>query len=190
MAKKAEEPKKAAPMPDAYKVKLETSKGDIVVEVRKEWAPRAAGRFYELVGANYYDNARFYRVVRNFIAQFGIHPDPKQGALFRDLKFADDPLKLSNKKGTLAFAQNGPNTRSVQVFINLRDNSAVLDRSFPAFGKIVEGMDVAAKLAFLYGDLAPKGAGPDGMKAELMGNAYLEKDFPRLDYIKKATVVP
>ncbi|MBL8232944.1 MAG: peptidylprolyl isomerase [Bryobacterales bacterium] len=181
--------KAKAPMPDVYKVKLETTKGDIVVEVRKEWAPRAAERFHELVEAGYYDEAKFYRVIRGFIAQFGVAADPKKGAMFRDLKFMDEPLKLSNRKGTLAFAQNGPHTRTVQVFINLKDNSAMLDKHFPAFAKVVEGMDVAEKLAFLYGELGPKGAGPDGVKAETLGNVYLERDFPRLDAIKKASIV-
>lgn len=178
-----------APMPDVYRVKLETTKGDILLEVRKEWAPRAAERFYELVEAGYYDEAKFYRVIRGFIAQFGVAADPKKGAMYRDLKFMDEPLKLSNRKGTLAFAQNGPHTRTVQVFINLKDNSAMLDKNFPAFAKVVEGMDVAEKLAFLYGELGPKGAGPDGIKAEMLGNVYLQRDFPRLDAIRKASIV-
>lgn len=177
------------PIPGVYKVKLETTKGDMIVEVRKEWAPRAAERFYELVEAGYYDEAKFYRVIRGFIAQFGIAADPRKGAMYRDLKFMDEPLKLSNRKGTLAFAQNGPHTRSVQVFINLKDNSAMLDKNFPAFAKVVEGMDVAEKLAFVYGELAPKGAGPDGIKAETLGNVYLERDFPRLDAIRKASIL-
>ncbi|MCS7025956.1 MAG: peptidylprolyl isomerase [Bryobacteraceae bacterium] len=186
-AQSAKQEKK--PAPDLYRVKLETTKGDIVVEVQKQWSPRAAERFYELVQAGYYDEAKFYRVIRGFIAQFGVAADPKKGALYRDLKFLDEPTRLSNKKGTLAFAQNGPHTRSVQVFINLKDNSAMLDKNFPAFAKIVEGMDVAEKLAFVYGELAPKGAGPDGVKAEMLGNAYLEREFPRLDAIKKATII-
>jgi peptidyl-prolyl cis-trans isomerase A (cyclophilin A) len=189
-AKKEAAPAKKAVMPDTYRVKLETSKGDIVVEVQKEWAPRAAERFYELVGAGYYNGTRFHRVMRSFVAQFGIAPDPKQGQLWRELKFADEPVKLGNKRGTLSFAHSGPHTRAVQVFINLKDNSVLLDKqSFPAFGKVVEGMEVADKLTFLYGDLAPKGAGPDGIKAELQGNAYLDREFPRLDHIRKASVV-
>jgi peptidyl-prolyl cis-trans isomerase A (cyclophilin A) len=188
--KKEAPPPAKSSMPDTYRVKLETSKGDIVVEVQKEWAPRAAERFYELVGAGYYNGTRFHRVVRTFVAQFGIAPDPKQGQLWRELKFSDEPVKLGNKRGTLSFAHSGPHTRAVQVFINLKDNSALLDKqSFPAFGKVVEGMEVADKLTFLYGDLAPKGAGPDGIKAELQGNAYLDREFPRLDHIRKASIV-
>jgi peptidyl-prolyl cis-trans isomerase A (cyclophilin A) len=187
--KAAEPPKKKEPLPDVYRVKLDTSRGDIVIEVKKEWAPRAAERFYELVDAGYYDNSRFHRVIRGFIAQFGIHADPRQGALYRDLKFPDEPVKLGNKRGTVSFAHNGPNTRAVQVFLNLRDNSSLDKQSFPAFGKIVEGMDVADKLTFLYGELAPRGSGPDGIQAELRGNVYLVKDFPRLDFIRKASVI-
>lgn len=188
-AKKAAGAAKQAPMPDTYRVKLETGKGDIVIEVKKEWAPRAAERFYELVGVHYYDGSCFHRVIRGFIAQFGIAPDPKQGELWRELRMADEPVKLSNKRGTVSFAHNGPNTRAVQVFLNLRDNSPLDKQSFPAFGKVVVGMDVADKLTFLYGELTPKGSGPDGIKAELQGNAYLERDFPRLDSIRKASVI-
>jgi peptidyl-prolyl cis-trans isomerase A (cyclophilin A) len=188
--KKAAEAPKPPPMPDSYRAKLETSKGDIVVEVKKEWAPRAAERFYELVQAGYYNQSRFHRVIRGFVAQFGIHADPRQGQIWRDLRFPDEPMKLGNRRGTLSFAHNGPHTRSVQVFINLKDNRALDKQSFPAFGRVVEGMDVAANLSFLYGELAPRGAGPDGVKAELQGNEYLEKQFPRLDYIRKAAVVP
>lgn len=188
--KKAAAPPEKAPLPDVYKVKLDTSKGDIVVEVNKEWSPRAAGRFFELVQAGAYDGSRFHRVIRGFVAQFGIHADPRQGQLWRDLRFPDEPVKLSNKRGTLSFAHSGPHTRAVQVFINLRDNRTLDKQSFPAFGRIVEGLEVADRLASLYGELAPKGAGPDGVKAELEGNAYLEREFPRLDYIRKAVVVP
>jgi len=187
--KNAEAQKKVL-LPDAYRVKMETSKGDIVLEVRKEWAPRAAERFHELVAAGYYNDSRFYRVIRGSIAQFGIAGDPRQGALYRDLKFPDEPVVLGNKRGTVAFAHSGPNTRAVQVFLNLRNNSMLDKQGFPAFGKVVEGMDVADKLSFLYGELAPKGAGPDGIQAELRGNAYLDKDYPRLDSLRKASVLP
>lgn len=176
-------------LPATYRVKLETTKGDIVIEVKKEHAPRAAERFYELVTAGYYNNSRFHRVIRGFIAQFGIHADPKQGALYRDLKFPDEPVILKNKRGTIAFAHNGPHTRAVQVFFNLKNNPALDQQSFPAFGTIVEGLDVADKISFLYGELAPKGAGPDGIQAELRGNEYLDRQFPRLDHIKKASLV-
>lgn len=188
--KKASEAPKKAATPDVYRVRLETSKGDIVIEVKKEWSPRAAERFYALVDAKYYNGSKFHRVLRGFIAQFGIAPDPKQGALYRDLKFADEPVKLRNKRGTVSFAHSGPHTRAVQVFLNLRDNPALDQQSFPGFGKVVEGMDVADKISFLYGELSPKGSGPDGIKAELQGNAYMEKEYPRLDFIKTASIIP
>ncbi len=188
-AKKAEAPPKAEPMPAVYRVKLETNKGDIVLEVRKEWAPRAAARFYELVTAGYYDGSRFHRVIRNYFAQFGIHRDPKMSQLWRELRFPDEPVKMSNKKGWMSFAQLGPNTRNVQAFLNLKDNTDLDKQGFPPFAQVVEGMDVAERLYSSYGELQPKGGGPDGVKAELQGNAYLEAQFPRLDYIVKASLV-
>lgn len=188
--RKKAEAVKPPPMPDVYRVKLETNRGDIIVEVKKEWAPRAAERFYELVNVGYYNEARFYRVIRNYVAQFGIHRDPKQGELWRELRFPDEAVKLGNKKGTLSFAQSGPNTRNVQVFINLKDNAPLDKQGFPAFGRIVEGMDAAEKLNFVYGELQPKGGGPDGIKAEMQGNRYFELQYPRLDYIRKAAVLP
>lgn len=188
--KQSAAPAKVEPAPAVYKVKLETSKGDIVVEVHKEWAPRAADRFWELVAARYYDEARFYRVVRNFIAQFGIHRNAEQNRLWHELKIPDDPVKQKNRKGTLSFAHNGPNTRSTQVFINLKDNPILDTANFAPFARVVEGMDVAEKLYFAYGEIAPRGGGPDGAKAEAEGNAYLEPRYPRLDYIKTARVIP
>jgi peptidyl-prolyl cis-trans isomerase A (cyclophilin A) len=188
-AKKVEAPK-PPPMPDVYRVKLETSKGDIMLEAHKEWAPRAAARFYELVTTGYYDQSRFHRVIRNYVAQFGIHRDPKMAQLWRELRFPDEPVKQSNRKGWLSFAQLGPNTRNVQVFINLKDNRDLDKQGFPPFARIVEGMDVAERLYMSYGELQPKGGGPDGVKAELQGNAYLESQYPRLDYIVKASIVP
>lgn len=187
--KKVEAPK-PGPMPDLYRVKFETNKGDIVLEVRKEWAPRAAARFYELVTTGYYDGTRFHRVIRNYVAQFGIHRDPKMSQLWRELRFPDEPVRKSNRKGWMSFAQSGPNTRNVQAFLNLRDNVDLDKQGFPTFAQVVEGMDVAERLYGSYGELQPKGGGPDGVKAELQGNAYLEAQYPRLDHIVKASVLP
>lgn len=188
LRKKAEAPK-PRPMPDVYKVKLATSKGDVTLEVRKEWAPRAAERFWELVGMRFFDESRFHRVIRNFIAQFGVHRDPEQNRLWRELKFPDDPVKQSNRRGWVSFAHNGPNTRATQVFINLRDNRFLDKTGFAPFAQVVEGMDVVEKLYYSYGELAPKGTGPDATKTETEGNRYLEERFPRLDYIRTARVV-
>ena len=185
-------PKKAAapqpaPVPEVYRVKLETTQGDIVVEVRKAWAPAAADRFHELVTQKFFDDAAFYRVMRNYIAQFGIHKDPKVSELWRLNRMPDDKRKESNRKGTLAFAQNGPGTRTTQVFINLADNAPLDGQGFVPFGKVVSGMDVAAKLYAGYGDSSPRGYGPDAAKLENQGNAILA-GFPRLDFIKTARI--
>jgi peptidyl-prolyl cis-trans isomerase A (cyclophilin A) len=190
-AEKAAAPAKPAPMPDIYRAGLETTRGDIVIEVHKEWAPRGAERFYDLVNANFYDGARFYRVVRNYIAQFGFSGRPQVDALWSMAYMPDDPPnKLSNKRGYVSFAQSGPRTRSTQIFINLRDNRD-LDRSgFVPFGQVVEGMEVVDKLYFSYGDIPPRGNGPDPTRLGKEGNEYLENQFPRLDTIKKITITP
>lgn len=183
---------KAAPaerVADIYRVKFETSKGDFTVEVTRAWAPIGADRFHELVKARYFDEARFYRVIRGFVAQFGIHRDSKTSELWRQLKIVDDPQKEKNRRGTLSFAQNGPNTRTTQIFINLADNKRLDGQGFVPFGRITEGIEIADKLAFLYGETAPSGAGPDAAKAEAMGNSYLISQFPRLDHIKSARVI-
>lgn len=185
--KKAEAPK-PAPVPDVYRVKLATTQGDIVVEVRKAWAPAAADRFHELVTQKFFDEAAFYRVMKNYIAQFGIHKDPKVSELWRLNRMPDDKRKESNRKATLAFAQNGPGTRTTQVFINLADNAQLDGQGFVPFAKVVSGMDVAAKLYAGYGDSSPRGYGPDAAKLENQGNAMLA-GFPRLDFIKTARLV-
>lgn len=188
----ASETKKAAPErpPEAYRVNFETTRGAFVVEVRREWAPHGADHFFDLVKTGFYDGAPFYRVVRNFVAQFGIPADPSAARLWSQAPIPDDPVKLSNTKGTLAYAMSGPRTRTTQVFVNLRDNSKALDKSgFAPFGKVVSGMDVVESL-YAYGELAPKGGGPDVKRIETEGIAYLQAKFPRLDTIKKASVIP
>jgi len=177
--------------PDVYKVRFETSKGVFVVEVRRDWAPRGADRFYNLLEDGFFDGVRFHRVVRNFIVQFGINPDPSISRLWANLVIPDDPPKEKNKKGTIAFAHRGPVTRTTQVFINLRDNSATLDKTgFVPFGRVIEGMEVVESLYSAYGEVPPRGTGPDPAQAEIQGKKYLDAKFPRLDYIRKASVVP
>jgi peptidyl-prolyl cis-trans isomerase A (cyclophilin A) len=183
-------PARPAEAPDVFRVKLETSKGSFVIQVHKEWAPRGARRFYDLVTSGFYDGARFYRVVRNYIAQFGYKGDPKTDSLWQLSYIADDPARQSNKKGFVSFAQLGPATRTTQVFINLRDNKDLDKSNFVPFGQVVEGMEVAGKLTYSYGDLSPRGGGPDPKQIALQGNRYLESKFPRLDYIVRATVLP
>jgi peptidyl-prolyl cis-trans isomerase A (cyclophilin A) len=186
-----EAPKAAKPIqaPEIFRVKFETSKGDFVVEVHRAWAPRGADRFYELVEANYFDQARFYRVLKKFIAQFGTHANPKVNALWSQMRIPDDPPKEKNRRGTLAFAKEGPSSRTTQIFINLADNRILDQTGFVPFGKIVEGMEAADQISAFYGELSPKGGGPDPRKLEGLGNEYLEREFPRLDYIKKARIV-
>jgi len=187
-----EAPKKRQPerAPDIFKVKLETSRGNVVAEVRRDWAPHGADRFYGLVQDGFYRNVRFHRVVRNFIVQFGINPDPAVSQLWSKLVIPDDPPREKNARGTITFAKLGVDSRTTQVFINLKDNSASLDKTgFVPFGKVIEGMDVVERLYNSYGEAPPRGAGPDPTEIEIRGNKYLEDKFPRLDYIKRATIL-
>jgi peptidyl-prolyl cis-trans isomerase A (cyclophilin A) len=174
--------------PAKYKAKFETSKGTFVIEVQRDWAPLGADRFYELVKSGYYDDVRFFRVLDGFMAQFGIHGDPKMSASWREQRIQDDPVKASNTRGMVSYAMAGPNTRTTQVFINYGDNSRLDGMKFSPFGKVVEGMDVVDKLYAEYGEGAPRGPGPDQGRLQAEGNAYLNKEFPKLDYVKKATI--
>jgi peptidyl-prolyl cis-trans isomerase A (cyclophilin A) len=175
--------------PAEFRVKLETTQGDVVLRVTRAWAPKGADRFYNLVRLGYYDGARFYRVLPAFVAQVGIHGDPKVSAKWREAKIDDDPVKEKNAKGTITFAKGGPNSRTVNVFINLKDNESLDKLGFAPFGIVVEGLEAAGKLYSGYGDGAPKGRGPSQAKVWEEGNAYLDKAFPKLDAIKKATVL-
>lgn len=177
--------------PGLFDVRLETSKGAILIEVHRDWAPHGADRFYNLVQAGYYDGDRFFRVIRGRWAQFGINGDPKISSLWRTQTIPDDPRRKSNVRGTVALAFAVNNGRTTQVFINLRDNSATHDPlAFAPFGKVIEGMDVADALNAEYGESAGGGI-RGGKQAPLFqnGNAYLESHFPRLDYIKHANVI-
>ena len=175
--------------PETFKAKFETSQGDFVVEVHRAWAPRGADRFHELVTSGYYDGVRFFRIIAGFMAQFGIHGDPKIAAAWRDKRIQDDPVKESNRRGYVTYAMAGPNTRTSQLFINFGDNSSLDRQGFSPFGRVVEGMEVVDTLYADYGEGAPRGHGPDQGRLQREGNAYLEKDFPKLDYIVKAAVV-
>lgn len=178
----------AVPVPDSYRASFETSKGVFVVEVTRSWAPEGAERFYRLLQQKYYDDARFFRVVPNFVVQFGINADPAVSARWRNLTIADDPVKGSNLRGTITYATSGPNSRTTQVFINLKDNTRLDTSGFAPFGKVVEGMEVVDRLYSAYGDAPPRGNGPNQSLIETQGNTYLENGFPRLDYIKKARI--
>jgi peptidyl-prolyl cis-trans isomerase A (cyclophilin A) len=186
------EPKKTgvtyAPAPPVYKVNLDTSKGPVVIEVTREWAPRGADHFYNLVMTRFYDGARFFRVRPNFVVQFGISGDPQNNRLWSSMKLPDDPVKESNTRGMVTYATAGPNTRTTQIFINLADNRRLDQTGFAPFGKVVSGMEAVDSFYSAYGEMTPRGPGPDPQQIEQTGNSYLESKFPRLDFIKKATV--
>lgn len=176
--------------PAVFDVRLETSKGVIVIEVHRDWSPHGADRFYNLVRAGYYDDSYFSRVIKGKWAQFGINGDPKISNVWRSQTIPDDPRRESNVRGTVAFAFAIPNGRTTQVFINLQDNSATHDSgSFVPFGKVTTGMDVADALNSEYGETAGSGirSGKQGPIFE-KGNVWLEHNFPRLDYIRRATI--
>jgi peptidyl-prolyl cis-trans isomerase A (cyclophilin A) len=174
--------------PATYKAKFDTSKGVFVVEVHRDWAPNGADRFYNLVKNGFYDNVRFFRVISGFMVQFGINGDPKVSGPWREARIADDPVKQSNKRGMITYAMAGPNTRTSQVFINFGDNANLDQSGFSPFGRVISGMDVVDKLNAEYGEGAPRGRGPDQSRIQMEGNAYLQKDFGRLDFVKKATI--
>jgi peptidyl-prolyl cis-trans isomerase A (cyclophilin A) len=176
--------------PATYKVDFDTSKGSFVVEVHRDWAPHGADRFYNLVKNGFFDNARFFRVIKGFMVQFGINADPHVSAQWRGAHIPDDPVKQKNTRGMITFATAGANTRTTQVFINFGDNRALDGQGFAPFGEVVSGMDVVDKLYSDYGEGAPSGQGPEQGRVQVEGNAYLTQSFPKLDYIKKATIQP
>lgn len=178
---KIDEP--TAPSGDSFKVKFETSKGDVIVQVHPDWAPLGAAHFKKLVEAGLYDEARFFRVVPGFMAQFGIAADPKLQAQFRDAVIQDDPVKVSNKRGKVTFATSGPNSRSTQLFINYGDNSRLDGQGFSPFGEVISGMEYVDAIESKYGET------PDQGMLQAKGNEYLKAKFPDLDYIKKATII-
>src|SRR5437867_12456143 len=178
--------------PPVFKVDFDTSAGMFVVEVHRDWAPNGADRFYNLVQNGFFDNARFFRVISGFMVQFGINGDPAISSVWRDARIPRDPVKEGNKRGNITFAMqggpNGPDTRTTQMFINFGDNSNLDSAGFASFGRVTKGMDVVDKIYSGYGEGAPSGAGLEQGRVQSEGNAYLTKDFPKLDYIKKASI--
>lgn len=172
--------------PDSYRVKFETTKGEFVVEVHREWSPLGADRFHELVKAGVYDNAKFFRAVKGFMVQFGIPADPAVSQEWREKFIQDDPVVKSNTRGFITFAKPGmPNSRTTQVFINTADNARLDAMGFSPFGEVVEGMEVVEALNTVYGESTTERQ----MQIYGEGNAFLEKEFPQLDGIQKATLV-
>jgi len=184
-----------AKAPDLFRVKFVTTHGDFVVEVHRDWAPLGADRFYNLVKAKFFTDNAFYRYSPGFIVQFGVHANPAVTKAWANATIKDDPVKQSNKKGTLTFAMGGLNTRSTDFFINLKDN-APLDTyagtAFAPLGTVTEGMDIVEGLYSGYGEMkgmTPTATGPDQNLVQTQGKPYLDKNFPKLDSIKSATVI-
>jgi len=175
--------------PATFRAHFETSAGDFVIEVHRDWAPRGADRFFNLVRSGYYDDVRFFRVISGFMVQFGIHGDPTVSAAWRDQLIVDDPVRRTNLRGMVSFATAGPGTRTTQVFINYGSNDRLDAMGFAPFGQVVEGMDVVDRLYAGYGEGAPGGRGPNQGRIQTEGNAYLQRDFGKLDYVRRASIV-
>ncbi|MBX9927343.1 MAG: peptidylprolyl isomerase [Gemmatimonadaceae bacterium] len=175
--------------PDSFDVEMTTTKGSFVVRTRRDWAPKGADRFHYLVRAGYYDGVRFFRVVDGFVAQFGMAADPKLTAAWRERRFTDDSVRVTNQRGTITFATGGPNTRTTQLFINFKDNSRLDRQGFSPIGQVVRGMSVVDSLHKGYGEGPPRGQGPSQGKIASEGEAYLAKEFPKLDKLVTARVV-
>ncbi len=183
--------KKTGPVkaPAQYKVRLRTTKGDVVILVHRDWAPNGADRFYELTKMGFYDNNRFFRAIRGFVVQFGMNGDPKVNKDWSTITIRDDPPKMSNKTGTMTFASSGPDSRATQVFINLADNTSLDSQGFTPFGEVVEGMENVERFYMGYGDGPPAGEGPDQSDIAASGNGFLDHHFPKLDRLISARVV-
>ena len=188
----------AVAVPDSFIVAFNTSRGRFDAMVHTDWAPTGADRFYQLVNDRYFDGVRFFRVVKNFVAQFGISGNPALNAAWRVRRMADEPVRHSNSRGTIAYARGGPGTRTVQVYINLRDNPRLDTLSgfgFPPIAEVISGMAVVDSLYSGYGEGAPASgarpgrSGPSQDSIEVLGNRYLDRGWPKLDYIKSARVI-
>jgi peptidyl-prolyl cis-trans isomerase A (cyclophilin A) len=179
-----------AKAPAEYEVKFVTTAGDFTVKVTRAWAPNGADRFYNLVRHHFYDGAAFFRVLPGFMAQFGLSAYPEVSKVWENATIKDDPIVQSNHRGFVSFATAGPNTRTTQAFINYGNNEALDKSGFSAFAVVTDGMEVVDKLYNGYGEGAPDGHGPSQDLIGSRGRAYLEKNFPKLDSIRSATLVP
>ena len=178
-----------AAAPDTFWVRMETTRGPFTVQVIRAWAPRGADRVYYLTRSGFYDGVRFFRVLPRFVAQFGASGDPQVARIWDVRTIADDPVRRQNLRGTVSFATAGPNTRTTQLFVNLRDNVRLDRLGFAPIGRVVEGMRVVDSLYSGYGEGAPRGRGPDQDRMAAEGTRYLERSFPKLDWVQRATVV-
>jgi peptidyl-prolyl cis-trans isomerase A (cyclophilin A) len=178
----------ASQAPNRYAVELDTTKGAIIIDVYREWAPHGADRFYQLVRSGYYTDVAFFRVIDGFMAQVGISGDPALNVEWREKTIPDDPVRSSNTRGTVTFATSGPDSRTTQFFINFADNSRLDGMGFAPFGK-VRDMGPVDALYDGYGEGAPGGRGPSQGLIQSRGNTYLRESFPSLDYIKGAKII-
>jgi peptidyl-prolyl cis-trans isomerase A (cyclophilin A) len=174
----------AGPMPDTFRVAFETTKGRFVVEAYRDWAPLGVKRFYELASMGAFDDNAFYRVIPNFVAQFGTPGDPKLTAKLDSVTIPDEPLVKKNERGTVSFAHTGPGTRSHTIFINRRYAEHLDTTGFVPIGRVVEGMAVVDSLEWPYRER------PDHHLIATLGKRYLEVNFPKADYIRTASIIP
>ena len=172
-----------AKAPEMFKVKFTTTKGDVIIQVNRGWAPLGADRFFNLIRGGFYTDAAFFRVLPRFVAQFGIPARPDVSEVWRNARIIDDKVLQSNKRGTLTFATAGPNTRTTQIFINFSDNAGLDGQGFAPFGQVLEGMEIVDKFFSGYGE------SPDQQRIETQGKAYLDRNFPNLDRILKAEIM-
>ena len=182
-------PRFAKVAPDSFDVHVLTTKGPMLVRVRRAWSPHGADRFHALVRSGFFTDVAFHRTIRNFVAQFGIHGDPAVSAVWRERRIPDDSVKQSNQLGFLTFASSGANSRTTQLFINRRDNRRLDAMGFAPIGRIIDGQAAADSLYEGYGEGPPRGAGPEQSLITSVGNVYLERAFPRLDSIVRARIV-
>jgi peptidyl-prolyl cis-trans isomerase A (cyclophilin A) len=176
--------------PDVFRVRFETTRGPFVVEAHRAWAPAGVDRFHQLARLGYYDGTRFFRVVDGFMTQWGISGDTAVARAWRDRRIVDDPVAESNRRGRVTFATSGPNSRTTQLFVNTRDNAFLDRQGFAPIGEIVEGLDVVDNLWRSYGDAPPAGRGPVQARIVGEGEAYLAREFPRLERVLRAQVEP
>lgn len=182
-----DELKKAAP--ETFQVEFETSKGVFIVEAHRSWSPHGVDRFYYLVQNRFFEQVRFYRVINNFMVQFGAHGDPEVAGVWDVMNFPDDPVTQKNLRGYLTYAKRGvPNSRTTQFFINYGDNLRLDSDGFSPIGQVIQGMDVVDQLYSGYGEGPPSGTGPNQGQLKMEGNSYLKSQFPNLDYIIKAKI--
>ena len=175
--------------PDRFTVRFDTTQGEVLVDIYREWAPRGVDRLHRLVTAGFYTDVACYRVLPGFVVQFGIHPEPSVNALWREAVFPDDPVVSENARGTLTFASAGAGSRTTQLFFNLGDNTRLDAMGFSPLGR-VRDLDAVDAMYAGYGEGAPMGSGPDQTRAGSAGSAYFHREFPELDWIRSATVMP